>query len=264
MHKFPAVAFFAVANELELVRQGAAWLGRFGQSNSLPDIIRQEEPDVLKALRKHCDEAGLECPQPHIDRMLELYEGKHGGYTSQKLETDYGELHWRIQDELAKILVMRIPRDRAAHFEKIEAFGPEVSTKFPSANFDIEEAGNCYATDRNTACVFHAMRVLEIGLRVLANDLGVTFPTAIELENWNTIIEKIEAEIRDINKQPKGLKKSEDLQFYSEAAKEFRYFKDAWRNHVSHSREKYGDAEAYRVLCHVRDFMQHLATRVKE
>ena len=88
MHKFPAVAFFAVANELELVRQGAAWLGRFGQSNSLPDIIRQEEPDVLKALRKHCDEAGLECPQPHIDRMLELYEGKHGGYTSQKLETE--------------------------------------------------------------------------------------------------------------------------------------------------------------------------------
>jgi hypothetical protein len=92
-----------------------------------------------------------------------------------------------------------------------------------------------------------------------------SFPTPIELENWNTIIEKIESTIRDREKQlPKGMQKSEEMQFYSEAAKEFRYFKDAWRNHVSHSREKYGDAEAYRVLIHVRDFMQHLATRLKE
>ena len=108
------------------------------------------------------------------------------------------------------------------------------------------------------------MRILEIGLRALANDLKVTFPSPIELENWQSIIEKIESEIRQVNQQPKGLQKSHDLQFYSEAAKEFRYFKDAWRNHVSHSREKYVETEAFRVLSHVKDFMQHLATRLKE
>jgi hypothetical protein len=197
--------------------------------------------------------------------MLGSLEGKYGKYDSIRLEFDLEQLYWRVQDEMSKILVMRIPKDRSEFFEQIQAFGPEVAASFPSASYDVEEAGNCYATDRNTACVFHAMRVLEIGLRVLANDLNVVFPTPIELQNWNTIIEKIESTIRDQEKQlPKGTQKSEKMQFYSEAAKEFRYFKDAWRNHVAHSREKYGETEALRVLSHVRDFMQHLATRLKE
>jgi hypothetical protein len=263
MIKFQAHTFFAIANSLELIRASAAWIGRFG-SGAFPDILAEAEPAILRALKEHCTYAGLESPQPHIDRMLEMYEGKYGEYPLKQLEADYRELHLRIQDEMETLLVMRIPKNRAEYFEKIEAFGSDVAASFPSAYYDIEEAGNCYATDRNTACVFHSMRVLEIGLRVLASDLSVSFPTPIELENWNTIIEKIEAEIRERNKLPKGTKKSDDLQFYSEAAKEFRYFKDAWRNHVSHSREKYGDAEAYRVLTHVKDFMQHLATRLKE
>jgi hypothetical protein len=150
------------------------------------------------------------------------------------------------------------------YFEKVQLFGESVATSFPSSSFDIEEAGNCYATNRNTACVFHSMRVLEKGLLALAADLKVTFPVSITLENWQNIIEKIESEIKAVNQQAKSVQKTIDLQFYSEAAKEFRYFKDAWRNHVSHSREKYGDAEAYRVLTHVRDFMEHLATKLKE
>jgi len=262
MQKFPFVTLLNILAG-EGTRAGAAMLANYGEE--LPAEAMEDERITLKAIAKHCKHAGLEFAEPHINRMLQRFDGKNGGYSCDQLKSDYHELTWRIQDEMAKILVMRIEKDRADYFDKVQLFGPEVATNFPSANYDIEEAGNCYATDRNTACVFHSMRVLEIGLRVLANDLQVTFPTPIELENWNTIIEKIESTIRDREKQlPKGMQKSEEMQFYSEAAKEFRYFKDAWRNHVAHSREKYGETEAYRVLCHVRDFMQHLASKLKE
>lgn len=264
MHKFRADMFFAIASTVENVRAGANFLAKLASHEKIPDDIWKGEPETLRSVIRHCDDVGMEYVQPHINRMLERFEGKYGGYDSARLATDLGELYWRVQDEMEKILVMRIPKDRSDYFEKVQLFGPEVATNFPSANFDIEEAGNCYATDRNTACVFHSMRVLEHGLRALAADLQISFSTPIELENWQNIIEKIESEIREINKQPKGMQKTQDLQFYSEAAKEFRYFKDAWRNHVSHSREEYGDAEAYRVLTHVKDFMQHLATRLKE
>jgi hypothetical protein len=48
-------------------------------------------------------------------------------------------------------------------------------------------------------------------------------------------------------------------QFYSGAAKDFRYFKDAWRNHAMQYRERYTETDAKGILEHVRAFMVQLA-----
>ena len=42
---------------------------------------------------------------------------------------------------------------------------------------------------------------------------------------------------------------------------QFRYFKDAWRNHVCHQREHYDVNQAYSVLIHVADFMEAVSKR---
>jgi hypothetical protein len=55
--------------------------------------------------------------------------------------------------------------------------------------------------------------------------------------------------------------KSEELAFLSGAAAQFRYFKEAWRNHVAHSRATYDDIEALRIMSHVHQFMDELAVR---
>ena len=47
--------------------------------------------------------------------------------------------------------------------------------------------------------------------------------------------------------------------FYSGAAKDFRYFKNAWRNHSQHLHEHYEASEARTILDHVKAFMMHLA-----
>jgi hypothetical protein len=45
-----------------------------------------------------------------------------------------------------------------------------------------------------------------------------------------------------------------------QAAKDFFYFKDGWRNYVSHGGDPYDEHQARSVLDHVRSFMSHLAS----
>ena len=78
------------------------------------------------------------------------------------------------------------------------------------------------------------------------------------------IIEKIEAAIREIQRTKKSDNRDEDLKFYSEAAVQFRYFKDAWRNHVCHQRQRYELHHAQTILTHTGDFMELLSTCLKE
>jgi hypothetical protein len=114
---------------------------------------------------------------------------------------------------------------------------------------------------QNTASVFHMMRVLEFGIEWLAKDVDVT----VGVDTWHTILDQIEKRIREMaNTLPRGVEKNARLQFLSEAAKEFRYFKDGWRNYVSHARSVYDEHQARSVLEHVKSFMLTLAKAAKD
>jgi hypothetical protein len=134
-----------------------------------------------------------------------------------------------------------------------------VIRKFPQSKDEAEAAVDCWALGHSTAAVFHSMRVLEYGLRELAAAVNLTF----DVQQWHTIIDQIEAAIGDLgNKWPNTTTKKEWLSFYSAAAKEFRYFKDGWRNYVSHGGDPYDEHQAKSVLEHVRAFMTHLSSRL--
>jgi hypothetical protein len=132
---------------------------------------------------------------------------------------------------------------------------------FPRIKDDALAAVDCYGLGHNTASVFYSMRVVEHGLRTFAAGVNVTF----DVQQWHTVINEIESTIRDLaEKWPKTPTKSEWLGFYSEAAKEFFYFKDGWRNYVSHGGDPYDEHQALSVLEHVRTFMAHLGSRLGE
>jgi hypothetical protein len=103
------------------------------------------------------------------------------------------------------------------------------------------------------------MHVLESGLRALASDVGLTF----DVQQWKNIIDEIEAKLKKIRDHgfPGVSKADKDkkLQFLSEAAKEFSYFKDGWRNFAVHGHARYDGPKALSVLEHTRQFMNHLA-----
>jgi len=166
-----------------------------------------------------------------------------------------------IHHDLDAFAFEAIPRDRVEYYEAHALFGDEVEDNFPTIAYDIREAGTCYAFDRNTACVFHLMRVLEVGLTVLAKRFSVSSNHV----NWETIIGHIEKAIRDIDKdQARPTDWKDQREFYSQCVSHFRVLKDAWRNYTAHARARYGSREAHEILISVRGFIQQLATRLQE
>jgi hypothetical protein len=108
------------------------------------------------------------------------------------------------------------------------------------------------------------MRGVEIGLRSLVRHLNIPFPD-LDLEQQKVIINTINKEIKDLEqKLHKGAEKAEELRFCSDAALQFRYFKDAYRNDVSHSRTVYNESEAEKVMRGTTEFLQILSTKLKE
>jgi hypothetical protein len=166
-------------------------------------------------------------------------------------------LHQCLIEELRPRIVLCIDPNELELFRAENPFGNKVAEAFPSAREDIKNAARCLALDCWPASVMHCMRVLEVGLNTLAKRLNVV----CNRPDWGNLINKIETEIE----RNRGANKVED-QFNTDAALQFRYFKDAWRNHAmhKHENENFDEKRAELIYRHVEEFMAHLATRLKE
>lgn len=195
---------------------------------------------------------------PAVESALERLEGK------LKRNIRYGDLDYglraindAVHDGLKFQLVYRYPTARAVILKRWKSDWGDVIGVFPEAVEDVRAATDLWALGHYTASVFHTMRLLEYGLCALARDLGVNHAN----QNWQNIIEQIEAVIKQQQRTlARGESRNKRLQFLSEAAKEFMYFKDGWRNYVSHNKKPYTEAEARSVLEHGRQFMLSLVS----
>jgi hypothetical protein len=190
----------------------------------------------------------------HVKRMVEI------DASVEVLAMELRVLSQAIEDQLKRRQFIFVPVSKSEYYDAPnKIFSQAILDAFPTVKDEMVEACRSYATERNTASVFHSMGILQKGLYALAAELGVDFPEGIELENWQNVIDRIEAKIREKEKAlKKGQEKDATLKFYSQAAVQFRYFKDAWRNHVAHLREVYDPDQAHSILMHVRDFMKEL------
>lgn len=170
------------------------------------------------------------------------------------------ELNNNLLVELSSAYFLLIPADKRFAYEQPQPiFGPDVERAFPDAKRDLSAAGRCFAVDEWTACVTHLMRALEYALRWLAKRAGLK-PDEYEGENWKNVIDRIEKKIRELEQLPKSPAKSENVQFLSEAATQFHWFKDAWRNQAAHAHVFYDDRDGIQIFLHLSDFFRHLAT----
>lgn len=169
------------------------------------------------------------------------------------LEAIHAGLKWQF--------IYRYPQEKNALLRQwLEDWEPAIQA-FPSAKNDILVGIDLWALSHPTPSVFQFMRVLEFGLRALADEVGRTF----DRQQWHNIIEEIESSIETFRKTgPRGTEKDDRLNWLSQAAKEFFYFKDGWRNYAAHGRANYDECQARSVMEHVRTFMNHLATRLSE
>jgi HEPN domain-containing protein len=193
-------------------------------------------------------------------------------FSLHELNFQLRELDKDIRKSFAGTQFLMIPASEARYFNNKQPFGETVHGSFPSSRHDVRESWNCFALGRYTACVFHSMRVLEKGLHALVHDLnnnhsaGIVFSETVEEANWGNIISEIQLALEN-PKRTKRLNPIPDkgrMGFYSRASLEFEYFKNAWRDDVSHSRKSYDESSARSVMNHVEAFMRILAERLNE
>jgi hypothetical protein len=195
-------------------------------------------------------------------------------------------LNVRIEDELKDIVFGFIPKEKVKYFEQEALFGKEVFDNFKSARDEIKEAGNCYAHGSYTASVFYLMRAVEIGAKAMVSAMkaekhitvdifvkGVKKKKKIPIElcDWQKLIGGLNRALSELEKgKATNAKKKEMHSYFSQAVFQFSTIKDAWRNIISHGHEVATDRKFYLaeetsdIMDNTRQFMQHLAKKMKE
>lgn len=175
-----------------------------------------------------------------------------------------------IKNELRKRRFFFMPPGEVEYYGAAALFGREVAERFPTANKETTEAGNCYATGLHTACVFHLMRAVEIGARRMMIELRakqyMQHPKRpIELCDWQELVNALDKAVATLNVGTRNsVAKKARFEYYNHAVAQFRNFKDAWRNSVSHTRRTFAPGVTKDIMDNTRQFMQHLATKLKE
>jgi hypothetical protein len=161
------------------------------------------------------------------------------------------ELYNRLRDDLEARAFVSVPEEMTIFYRQpVPLFGKDVEDHFPLASEDISEAGKCLALARGTAAVFHLMRVMEIGLQKLGDQLGVTLTSE---KNWQNILDEVNKAIKRFDHK---LPRTKAL---AEAASHLYAVKVAWRNEVMHPKQTYTLQEATAIFANVRTFVGDLA-----
>lgn len=164
-----------------------------------------------------------------------------------------------------RFALLNAPNDK--YFEQEKLFGEAVFDRLESARKEIMDAGNAFACELYTACVFHLTRTTELGLRTIARrlhvkivDKGRNIP--LEYGEWNKVIEAVQSKINATRQMANNSRKQARLNYYSDGLERCSAMKDLFRNEVSHTRKRYNHGEALGAMARVRDFMQFLARPV--
>jgi len=210
--------------------------------------------DLLETVKEACGELGLKLTL----EVLRDQARRPAPQTNEDVSRLARELFVVYQAELRSTKLFYVANERSMAAEDDFArtkFGGEALERFHECAQDVDDAIGCYVVERDTACVMHLMRALEIALCGMAKAFGVPY----EREQWHEIIKGIEDAVSKIGPES-GEGWRERKEYFAQACVEFRYFKDAWRNHVMHSRTRYNGAEASRIMEHVADFMRSIAS----
>lgn len=254
---------------------------RLGADSPMTDDGLAMVRDIVQQLKTCCQRIELKATIARIETVLFMELHAHGTPTWGKLASELLVLRQTIIPELLDHEFAVVQQSKTIHLR--ELFGnprgrtpllregnalvwAAIVKRFPSTKYDCEEAVFCYVLERNTACVFHSMRIAEIGLRALARKMRVTLKGRKKLEwaNWLEVLKEMKKKTDAMGEMKAGPAKDELLEFYNGAIAGFYGFKDEFRNQVMHVRETYDEFASAKALNHVRDFMGKLAEKIDE
>jgi hypothetical protein len=164
-------------------------------------------------------------------------------------------LHERIEDELGLELLFQIPREMIRFYQWGDGIGSELRESFPSCLGEFEAAGRCIAYGEATAAVFHLVRVMDKGFRVVADSIKYKY----ENSNWGGIGRAIRDIIHANGKNHSDEWKAKE-KLYSTVLADITGISKAHRNPTLHELErKYTDGEAEHFFVLTERLMLHLS-----
>lgn len=164
-----------------------------------------------------------------------------------------------------KVFLLLAPDKATFYVEDSDAHAQQIAEAFGHADIalDFAAASRCFALDEWTACVFHMMRVLELGLRWIAGRLEVASQEEIEVAQWGKVIDLIQKRLRLMEKG--NVPRVEPFPLYQEVAAQLGNANWAWRRHVAHARAFYDERQARDIMTFVIIAMEKMAVlRISE
>lgn len=244
---------------LELARTAlvAGWV----DPKLIPSEFRSSTLRTITEVGEFCRSAGFVASETTAEKVLSLLRGPSPN--EEQLAALIKELSGRLVDEAKGTLFLSLSLREAREYANPREGWEEIVEKFKSTVRDVEDAARCLALERNTACVFHLMRIAEVGLRTLGGALNDPTLDPKRNPSWETILHRCDTELQKPLKDRSQEWRTDEL-FFSAATGNLRAVKDAWRNPTMHVEQHYDAKEAREIYAAVRAFMRHLATKLAE
>jgi hypothetical protein len=148
-----------------------------------------------------------------------------------------------------------------------ELFDKEIANRFPATINDIEDACKCFVFDRFTACVFHLMRIVEVGVLKLAKLIDYQDPKP----SWGTILDKVDKYALRTKYADLPPKIQPHVELLRSFLPHMQAVQRAWRNNVSHvedriipASEKLTPEDAKEIMEATQSLMKHLAKELPQ
>ena len=255
MLKFSAAPYTEICARLQELETSAKRIDS-NQRKMRVDKSFASSSGLFYSIAAPCGELDLEQSLKLHSRLIESVRKQTINY--EDFQQGLGELRRRIIDELDSRHCFYLEQAKAKFYDVKNAFGEDVAIRFPSATVNIEEAGNCLALSRGTACVFHLMRVMESGLTATSKALGIPYAPS-----WESHLRQIDDKVKAKHKT-KGVRWKRDEPFFRDVWAHLHAVKVAWRNPTMHIVRDYTPEQAEEIFVAVRAFMRHLATKLSE
>ena len=233
-------------------------LKRFDPDGTFDEEAARQVAAKFQEIRDDLDGFGP-LTEMELDRVIGKLNAGNCSYGElRRLEQSINQ---RLEDEASLIMMFKIDTDFSKYWDGASSeISQEVFDRYPSVIFDADEACKCIALDRPTACAFHLMRIVEIGLKASAKHLGIPNPVKESDRNWAAMIRKLNGELE----AQKASLDADKKQMFRDLIVSVDAIKNAWRNATMHCETKYTREEAQEILICVRGFMRKIASRFDE
>jgi len=200
---------------------------------------------------KEAERIGLPLSAQQAKRVVQMW--KNGD--KEGVGRGAMELHNRVLDELETVCCYVVPREKTSYLEHAWPANPRIEDSFPSAIPEFKRAGRCFAYSENTACVFHLMRIVDLGLRSVAASLSVNY----DARNWAGIAGKITKSMEQKYGDKTDAWKNQE-HFYASVLADIQAISKAYRNEGIHdARKVYEEQDASYLLTVAEHLMTSLA-----